>query len=361
MFDWIPIFQYTPIYYYLLLLVVLLSFVHSQTVAIDSSFNLQHIRKTGVFLLFFVVLYMGLRPVHGVFTDMVTYANIFERYQNGYPITSSKDPLFHLFMQNASKIIGLNSFFFLCTLLYVIPLYLICKKWFKEYWFYGFLMIVTAFAFWAAGTNGIRNAIAGSFFLLGISRDKRIFQIIWLFIAVNFHFSILLPTIAFIIVHFYNKPKYYLFFWLFCIPLSLIGGGFWESLFANLGFEDERLSYLTEGNVNNDNFAYTGFRWDFLIYSATAVFAGWYYVIKIKFEDPIYFKLLNIYLFANAFWILVIRSNFSNRFAYLSWFILALVIIYPFLKKKIVKNQHKTIGLIILAHFLFTFIMNVIL
>ena len=39
-----------------------------------------------------------------------------------------------------------------------------------------------------------------------------------------------------------------------------------------------------------------------------------------------------IYLTANAFWILVIRSSFSNRFAYLSWFLMAIIIFYPFFK-----------------------------
>jgi hypothetical protein len=245
--------------------------------------------------------------------------------------------------------------------LYVIPLYMVCKRWFADYWFYGFLTLVTAMSFWAYGTNGIRNGIAGSLFLLGISRKKRVFQVLWLLLAVNFHFSIFLPIVAFIGVQFYNKPKIFLYFWLAAIPLSLILGGFWENLFTNLGFDDDRLSYLTEGNVNNDNFAYTGFRWDFLFYSATGVFAGWYYVFKKKFEDPIYFELFNIYLFANAIWILVIRANFSNRFAYLSWFLLALVLIYPLLKKVLVIQQYKLIGLVMVVHFAFTYILSVIL
>jgi hypothetical protein len=172
----------------------------------------------------------------------------------------------------------------------------------------------------------------------------------------------LLPTFAFILVQFYNKPKTYLVFWLLCIPLSLAAGGFWESFFASLGFQDERLSYLTDGNINDDEFAYTGFRWDFLLYSATGVFAGWYYIVKRDFSDPIYFKLFNIYLFANGFWILVIRANFSNRFAYLSWFMLALVIVYPLLKKEILEeDQNRKLGWILLVYFGFTFFMNVVL
>ena len=49
---------------------------------------------------------------------------------------------------------------------------------------------------------------------------------------------------------------------------------------------------------------------------------GIFIVKKNYIEDQLYVKMCNIYLLANAIWILVIRANFSNRFAYLSWFYL---------------------------------------
>ena len=362
MFDWIPLIYYTPIYYYVMLTVVLITLLNSQVLAINDRKNKSYLQVMGIFVLLFVVFYMGLRPISGrFFGDMGTYAIYFENYQAGNPITIASDFFFHMFMQFSSKIMNVQLFFMVCALLYVMPLYMVCKKWFPTYWFYGFLMLVVSFSFWSFGTNGIRNGIAGSIFLLAISREKHIFQILWLLLAVNFHMSILLPSIAFILVQFHNKPKTYLLFWLLCIPLSLAAGGVWENLFASLGFDDDRLSYLTEGNINDDDFAYMGFRWDFLLYSTTGVFAGWYFIFKKKFEDPIYAKLFNIYLFANAFWILVIRANFSNRFAYLSWFILALVIIYPLIEKQIVTKQYKKIGWLLVAYFAFTFMLNIIL
>jgi hypothetical protein len=361
MIDFISLEYYTPFYYYTLFAVVLFTLLHTLSLKIESSRNKAFIKFTGHLLLAFVILYMGLRPISGFyFGDMRTYANIFEGYAAGDPITSLKDPLFHLFMQASSKIMGVHTFFLLCATLYVFPLYIVCKKWFKNYWFYGFLMLVTALSFWAYGVNGIRNGIAGSLFLLGISRDKRIFQILWLFLAANFHLSILLPILLFIGVQFYNKPRWSIVFWFMCIPLSLLFGGLWENIFANLGFEDDRFSYFID-EVDASQFRAVGFRWDFLLYSAVGVFAGWYFIFKRKFQDPVYYQLFNIYVLANAFWILVIRANFSNRFAYLSWFMMGLVLIYPLLKQHLVKNQHKKIGLIILIHFLFTFLMSQII
>mgnify|MGYP001400337051 CR=1 FL=1 len=358
--GFIPVIYYTSLYYYILLFVVLATFFHTQILNISNRGNLNFIKTIGVFSLVFVVFYMGLRPISELFGDMVNYSNIFEDYKAGNPIESLKDPLFHSFALLSSKVMNITTFFLLCSILYILPLYIVCKKWFKEYWFYGFLFLIISFSFWAYGTNGIRNGIATSLFLLGISRDKRVWQIVWILLAIGFHKSMLLPTIGFVIVNFYNKPKQVIAFWFLCILLSLVGGKQFEILFASLGLEDERIGYLTT-EADASKFSSIGFRWDFLFYSGTAVFAGWYYIVKKKFNDKKYFWLYNTYVFANAFWILVIQASFSNRFAYLSWFMMALIIVYPLLKQKLFKNQHKKIGFILLIYFIFTFFMNVIL
>ena len=358
MIDFIPIEYYTPIYYHTMLVIVLFSFIHTHIVKLDSSFNLKFMKRFGLVVVVFVLLYMGLRPIHGIFADMTTYNNIFERYKAGYPIVSVKDPLFHYFSYLLAQIINAQIYFFICALLYIAPLYLVCKKWFEEYWYYAFLMLVISFSFWAYGVNGIRNGIASSFFLFGISRDKRLFQIIWLFIAVGFHKTMLLPSLGFVITWFYNKSKSFFYFWVLSIPFSLVLPGFWENLFATM-LEDDRAAYLTT-EADESNFSSTGFRWDFLIYSASGVFAGWYYIFKKKLNDTYYNLLFNVYLFSNAFWILVIRANFSNRFAYLSWFMMGLIIIYPWLKQYFIKNQHRKLGLIVSLYFIFTYFIIII-
>src|SRR5690606_31378083 len=123
--------------------------------------------------------------------------------------------------------------------------------------------------------------------------------------------------------------------------------------------EDERLEgYLTDIGKCDDKFSRTGFRWDFILYSASGVLAGWYFVIKKKFEDSLYIQMFNVYLVTNAFWILVIRANYSNRFAYLSWFMIALIIMYPYLKMQFFVNQQKKVAAIVLASFAFSYLMN---
>lgn len=362
MFDWVPIELYTPIYYGIMLFLVLMTFFETQATAIDSDQNFRYMRIIGWIYLVFVTLYIGSRQYSGIyFGDTYLYRRYFIHYQNGGGIVVKTDLLFHLFTQISSKLLTLRSYFILCAILYVIPLFIVSKKWFKDYWFYGLLFLITAFSFWAYGVNGVRNGIAGSFFLLGMSREKRLWQILWIILAIGFHKSMVLPTAAFILANFYNQPKKLIYIWLLCIPLSLAGGGFFESFFGSLGFEDDRVSYLAGENINKHNFSSTGFRWDFLLYSATGVFAGWFFIFKRNFKDKIYFWLFNTYILTNAFWILVIRASFSNRFAYLSWFMISLVIIYPLLKQFIITKQHRKIGLILLAYFTFTFFMNILL
>lgn len=359
LFDSIPIQFYTPLYYHVLLLVVLITFFNSQTTAMNSAKNLTYIKCMGFFLLGFVLLYMGLRPIHGVFVDMTTYAAMFERYTEGDVRLISGDYLFSFFMYVTSLTISVQTFFLICTFLYIIPLYLVCKKWFGKYWFYAFLMLIASFSFWAYGTNGIRNGLASSFFLLAMSKEKRIYQILWLVLSVGTHKSMLLPSLGFVITRVYNTPKSFFILWLISIPLSLALPGFWEKLFASM-VEDNRASYLTTAS-DNDKFTRIGFRWDFLLYSTTGVISGWYFLIRRKYHDLKYSQLYNIFLFTNSFWILVIRANYSNRFAYLSWFMLALIIIYPWLKNEEVRKKHKKIGFLILLYFAFTYLMNIIL
>ncbi|RTY92295.1 EpsG family protein [Flavobacterium sp. GT3R68] len=363
MFDWIPSENYTLIYYNMLFMVVLLTVLHTQLLGIDERKNKSYLQFTGKIILLFVILYMGLRPVSGFyFGDMGTYNMYFESYQEGNPIIAKDDVAFHLFMKACSYVMTAGTFFLLCAAIYVLPLWYLSKKWFADYWFYAFLLLVGSFSFWAYGTNGIRNGMATSLFIIAlVFTERKAVMIFFLLLACAVHKSILLPTVAYGLTLVQNNPKKYFYVWLAAIPLSLALGGFWENFFAGLGFGDDRMSYLTEGNINEDDFSSTGFRWDFLIYSATGVFAGYYFVIKKGFKDKLYHHLLNIYLIVNAFWILVIRANFSNRFAYLSWFMLALVIIYPFLKQRFFLKQHQVIGYVLIAYFTFTYLMNVIL
>lgn len=359
----IPIELYPLIYYHVLMVFVLMVFFQAGRVALDSNGNLHAKNTTGYVLLVFLLLYIGLRPVNAKFGDMLLYALDFNNFRRG--IFTSKDLLFDLFTAFSAKFMTITMYFFACTVLYILPLYLFAKKVFKEYWFYAFFMLVISFSFLTYGVNGIRNGIATSIFLYAIAFDKKLVVAGVMLVAVLFHKSLILPAVAFLGASMYRNTKSYLLFWLFCIPFSLLLGSALEQFFLTSGIvEEDRLAgYLgTDTSMLDDaSIVKTGFRWDFIIYSMTGVFAGWYYIIKKGFSDPLYIKIFNTYLMANGVWILIIRANFSNRFAYLSWFMLGVVLIYPMLKNVIVPRQHRVVGGIVLLYFAFTYLLNVIL
>lgn len=362
MFDFISIQFYTPLFYYIMGLVVLFTVIHTMALEMDDPKNLSYTKITGWIILFFIIFYMGYRPINRVFVDMLSYAFTFNAFQDGLPPLQDRDYLFTLYTILCSKIMSANTYFFLCSVIYVLPLFIVSKKWFGKYWFYAFIFFVVSFSFWAYGTNTIRNGMASSLFLFAISRDRRIFQFVWLLIAINIHKTLLLPSIAFAVTIFFHNPKYILSIWALSIPLSIIGGGFWEGLFSTLNLDEDRMHYLTEDIVDKTVFSRTGFRWDFLLYSSTAIFAGWFYIYKLKYQDKTYNQLYCIYIICNAIWILIIRANYSDRFAYLSWFMMPLIIIYPLIKEEnIVTNQHAKIGTILLVYFGFTFFMNIVI
>ena len=355
----IPLPLYTPIFFNLLLLIFLISSV--RLISQPGTLFYDNKNVVLIILLLFVIFYMGLRPISGrYFGDMGTYAKYFENYAKGGELRGEKDLLWHNYMKFSSGIMSVASFFLLTAFLYVYPLYLASKKWFPNNAYYLLLPLIASFSFWAYGTNGMRNGIATSLFIYGLSRDKAVTKYLIFFIAYNIHGSILIPFAAFFLTQYFKNPKFYFYGWLAAIPLSLVMGGFWENFFMGLGFDDDRAAgYLSDHSFDHQ-FSSTGFRWDFVLYSASAVYAGYYFVIKRGFQDKVYHQILNIYLTANAFWILVIRASFSNRFAYLSWFMMAVVIFYPFLKQKFFEDQQQRLAFVLLAYFGFTYLMNFI-
>lgn len=336
------------------------SFLQSNVKKIDDVDTVKMMIFLGYFLLITVLLYMGTRPIAFVFGDMINYADGFQKLQINPNVEINKDYIFWYFTKLCAQIIDARDYFFLIAVIYIIPNYFFVKKYFKEYWYIPLLMIFGSFSFWTYGTNGLRNGMATSVFIGALCLYDRNKWMMYGLMALSYgiHNSLMIPIGAFIVSGLYKNPKAYLYIWLAAIPLSIIGGSAWENFFGSLGIGDERVNNYMTGSVDvGTTFSSTGFRWDFVVYSGFAVFAGYYYIIKRGFQDKFYTHLWGTYMIANAFWILVIRANFSNRFAYLSWFLMAIVIAYPLFKVKFWDEHYKMVGRIFFAYYLFTYIM----
>ena len=82
--------------------------------------------------------------------------------------------------------------------------------------------------------------------------------------------------------------------------------------------------------------------------------------IRRKFKDEYYQWIFNTFLVCNSFWILIIRAPYSNRFAQISWFIMPIVLIYPFMRKRFWINHERMVGLAIVIFYAFGFITNML-
>lgn len=354
--------EYVSFYYNALLVItIIFSLVLISKKEIER-FNPKISSFIGLILFVLLLLYMGMRPNSYVFGDMSYYVHGFNLVKaNIETLFSSREWAWMLLMTNIARTSDWEVFIFVIACIYLIPCLLVSRKFFKQYWFIGFMMLWTSFSFWTYGTNGLRNGMATSIFLMAFIVDNKYLRLGIMYCAIGFHTSLILPTMAYLTTFVFNNSVILLRLWLLSIPLSLVAGSVFESLVGSIGLGgiDQRI-----GTYSNDPSQWdynTGFRIDFILYSAAAVYAGWYYIEKLKYTEKTYVTIYNIFLICNAFWILVIRMPFSNRFAYLSWFLMGLVIIYPLLKNKLVPNQALKIGLILLANYAFTYTLLVIL
>lgn len=293
----------------------------------------------GVLLAAFIIIYIGLRPDIPAFVDMQVYSAIFHAHQSGFRNASFPDPAFNITLAFAATVGGLTTFYLLVSTLYVAPQVIAYRRWVGAKWPLALLASASTFSFLAYGTNTIRHGLAASFFLLAFSHRSWTMYLLFAGASVSFHRSFLIPAIITAVVRLWPNVKAAAAIWIACIPVSLFTGSFWNNLIAKVDVSDERISYLTTAQ-SADTFSRTGFRWDLIAYSAI----GLAFSIVHHYRGEIsrtYREILCAYLAINAAWILVIRANYTDRFAYLSWCLLPLVIVYPLLSTN--KSGNSTI------------------
>lgn len=306
--------------------------------------------------------FLGSRPVNRLFGDTVNYAREYwdlEIYD--VQIDWNGEWVWKWFMVLCKSLgLSLEWFFTLVDLVYFLSVLWAIKKFVPENVLLGMIFVISSLMFYTFGINGIRNGAACHLLLLAIAfvfSGNYVVGCIIGMIAFGTHRSTALPIAACVTALYVLKDvKYSIYFWLACIPLSLIAGGFFISFFAGLGFDDRMSQYSVMDE--SEGFSSTGFRWDFLLYSSMPVLMAWWVCIKKQISDNWYNALCTMYCLCNAFWILVIRASFSNRFAYLSWFMYPIVIAYPLIMLPVWDDQDQKIGLILFAYMAFTLIMS---
>lgn len=367
----IPASLYQALYINLLFILTILYVLSHQNLSFQAIYRGRDNYKAALVLSITLILFLGLRPVSYHFGDTVNYARTYSNMQYGLFTLDyeNSDWLFYWFMNKSASLISINTFFLIVEFGYIGCTLWACKRLMRNNVWVALLMNLVAFSYYSFGINGIRNGLACSIMLVAFSyilgsKSDKIKAAILCFCAYNIHHSMALPILmmvvsAFILPKFKNNLRLTVAFWVLSIFLSLTVGDWLETFFAGLGFDDRLNSYITSDEYD-ESFSNTGFRWDFLLYSVMPIVLGWYVVIKKRVSNKTYLMLLNTYILCNSFWVMLIRSSFSNRFAYLSWFIYPMLLAYPLLKLPIWRRQGENLNWIMLANLGFTYFMWII-
>lgn len=360
---------YHPLYHHFLLALTLLSaaIYTTQTSELITKNALSYnISMQWLFASAFV-LFIGTRPISGYyFVDMSTYAQSFNMVSSGQFEVWSGDPGFALFTQICTSIMSVDGYFLACAVLYIAPVFVATRLMHSEWGFTALLTFAGGFSFYSYGVNGIRNGIATSLLICAFAfYNRKLVMLILMAVAVSFHTSVVIPAIAFFVCCFYVNLGLCAAIWTASLLTSILYGESVSLLIGNimsLGNEERLLKYTAGAGFGADK---GGFRLDFILYGILPVIISYALAQKKTRIDKFYRRLVGAYLLTNAFWLLVMYAAFSNRLAYLSWFMMPWIVIYPFIPKR---HSSSIEGLTIwrpiilpaalVAHYCFTYVMQ---
>lgn len=356
----IPAFAYIIIYQLVIAVLSLITYnQYSQMSTLQSYGGGRHNVNTFILALI-IAVFIGLRPVSGrYFVDMANYHQYYWTFYDGatfYLDLETDNLVFdNLIAWWGSMRLGSTSFFFCIAVIYFVGAFLGIRRLFPNDTWAAFLVFLAAFSTFSYGTNGIKAGAAASLFIWAMGyRENLKMCIPLILLSWGFHHSMQLPVAAFILTIFFKNPKWYFYGWAACFLLSFAHVSYFSNIFASMT-DESGAGYLAGGY---DDGTKGGFRIDFILYSAMPVLVGYWALYKKHVEmSGLYKDLLNLYLCTNGVWMLCMYANFTNRIAYLSWFLYPIVLIYPFLNEDLGPRRYRQFSKVMLCHLAFTLFM----
>lgn len=232
------------------------------------------------------------------------------------------------------KLLGDNIYFLwlVVAVIYVLSYYYFAVSYIdKRRIIYYLVMASGLIGFIGYGTNTLRQGVATAFVLYSLNKNTSIrIKILLLIVALTFHKSIVLIIASFVFAKYIRSFRFFEYFWIICLFLSIINVNV-SDILESFAFLDKRVTGYGD-ELGEEHAAYrVGFRWDFLLYSIIPLVITYIYIFKKKTDNNFYRFIVRSYLFVNAIWLLVIRIPFSDRVAYLSWYLIPFITLYPLL------------------------------
>lgn len=319
-----------------------------------------------ILLAIFLTVFIGIRPVHTIFADMVGYADYNQYIKNikFHFDTDTENLLFDNYLAWVGSMkLGTEFFFTTIAAVYFGAAYIGIRKMFPNDTLVAYLVFLGAFSTFSYATNGIKAGAAASLFIMAIAyRENLKVCIPLVLLTYGFHHSMMLPIAAFFLTLVYRKPKVYFVAWCVCVVIAAAHITIFQELFANISADTMADEHGARYLRADSSVVYlTGFRLDFVLYSSMPVLVGYWAMYKKNLVmSKFYTCLLNLYLCTNGIWMMCMYASFTNRIAYLSWFLYPVVLIYPFLNEDWGPSRYRTFAKVAFLHLAFTLFMEVV-
>lgn len=291
----------------------------------------------GVLLSVALILWIGYYPWQDLGGDREVYMMEFHQEDQILQTSPHSDPLWKAFTSFAHARFTDAEYLLILATVYVGCHFAFARHFFRGNEGLAMTFFASSMFFSSYGCNAMRQGIAAAIVLLAIAawdRD-RIIGLLLMLCATQIHISVTLTAGAIVFCTLWRDTRTIFLFWLLSIPVSFVAGSFFQQLLEPYLSDLTHRSAVAGYMLAEDSEVYhSGFRIDFIVYSILPVIMGRYYIIGKGFRDAAYETIFRAYLLANAFWILVIRSNFSDRMAFLSWVLMPMILIYPLFKAK---------------------------
>lgn len=275
--------------------------------------------------------------------DKLLYANFYNNID--YIFGDYKDFGWELYVRLVRRLVDTDDplyFFCITALIYVGSYcYYGYKEYSKEYWGYFVVIATGMFGFYSYGIVTIRCGFALGMVLIAMANRKWYSQLPFFLLGATFHKSILLVVVAYYFAKCYNNVKVATIIWGVSFIVAAAGFSILPYMDALGGFDHRIDIYAFSENQDYNR----GFRMDFITYSLIPMLMCLNWIVKFKIDDEKYKSLLAMYILVNAFWLLVITMPYTNRISYLSWFLIPILITYPFLKDLININKQRKFDL----------------
>ena len=218
-------------------------------------------------------------------------------------------------------------YWYFYSVVYCFSYYIVAQKFFPyQYAGYFVLCAVACLGFVNYGSNTIRAGFGIALLLLSFCSDKKYVKIGLAFAAVGCHLTMLLPIVGYLTAGYIMKRERWCeLVWILFLIVSILTSTL-SDIMSLIGNIDNRADAFENDDVYN-----TGFRIDFLLYSLVPALFARYNINKMSERDSIYTQVYRAYILVNAVWVLLIRMPYTDRVAYLSWFMIPFLLLYPIL------------------------------